>query len=80
MIATYAKKISDANVTCSTAEIELLKTEVTSLESAIVSVNVVLTAIQEQIKSNLSALPPLARYLALAQILTTLREFSSLGN
>jgi len=50
MIATYAKKISDANVTCNTAEIELLKTEVTSLESAIVSVNVVLTAIQEQIK------------------------------
>ena len=63
MIATYAKKISDANVTCNTAEIELLKTEVTSLESAIVSVNVVLTAIQEQIESKfpqLGALCPLS--------------------
>ena len=51
MIATYAKKISDANVTCTMAEKALLQTEVTSMESAIVSVTVVLTAIQEQIES-----------------------------
>merc|ERR1711936_203507 len=43
-ISTYAKKISSATVTCTAAQ-------VTSMETAIVSVSVVLTAIQEQIET-----------------------------
>ena len=50
-ITTYAKKISTSTVTCSTSEKALLQTEVTSMESAIASVSVVLETIQEQIES-----------------------------
>merc|ERR1712241_1000113 len=45
-ITTYAKKISTSTVTCTTAEKALLLTEVTSMESAIDSISVVLVAIQ----------------------------------
>merc|ERR1719278_192353 len=50
-ITTYSKKISSATVTCTTEEKASMAAQVTSLESAIVSVNVVLVAIQEQIES-----------------------------
>ena len=50
-ISTYAIKISTANVTCTTAEKADLLTEVTSMETAIASVSIVLETIQEQIES-----------------------------
>jgi len=50
-ITTYSKQISSSSVTCTTAEKALLQTEVTSMEAAIVTVNVVLVAIQEQIQT-----------------------------
>merc|ERR1719362_170435 len=50
-ITTYAKKISSATVTCTTAEKASLLTEVTSMETAITSVTTVLVAIQEQIET-----------------------------
>merc|ERR1719225_1247809 len=50
-ITTYAKKISSATVTCTTAEKASLLTEVTSMETAIASVTVVLVEIQQQIQT-----------------------------
>merc|ERR1711936_390196 len=50
-ISTYAKKISQATVTCTAAEKTSMAAQVTSMETAIVSVSVVLTAIQEQIET-----------------------------
>merc|ERR1711936_472540 len=50
-ITTYSKKISSATVTCTTEEKATMAAQVTSMESAIVSVNVVLVAIQEQIET-----------------------------
>ena len=66
-ITTYAKKISTSTVTCTTAEKALLLTEVTSMESAIDSISVVLVAIQEQIESKLwlRGLCPLSSLTAL---------------
>ena len=50
-ITTFALKISSATVTCTSAEKETMKAQVTSMESAIASVATVLSAIQEQIES-----------------------------
>jgi len=51
MITAYAKKISSSTVNCTTPEKASLLTEVTAMETAIASVNSVLTTIQEQIQT-----------------------------
>jgi len=50
-IATIAREISSASVTCTATEKTSLKTQVTSMESAILTVSSALTVIQEQIKT-----------------------------
>merc|ERR1711981_570256 len=50
-IAVYAKEISSATVVCTSEEQASMASQVSSMETAIVSVTTVLTAIQEQIET-----------------------------